>query len=141
MRRDREVRELVVDVADEEEDAGEDDHRDEDRWGEDEAPLHEGTHRRERAERLAPAALARVEREHLLRVDVQVVRVVTEEPLRVHGARERLIVAALERLEELLADPGVLCGLREGDAHLLALLAQRVTEARHYASSPFADMP
>ena len=81
-------------------------------------------------------ALAGVHREHLLGLEAEVLGVVPQEPLRVHGAWERLVIAALDRLKELLADPGVLGGLLHRHAFVLAPLAERVTEARHYGSSP-----
>ena len=138
MRRDRKARELVIEVRDEEQDAAQDDHRHEDRRREDEAAFHQRPHRREGPGRVGYAALAGVHREHLLGLEAEVLGVVPQEPLRVHGAWERLVIAALDRLKEFLADPGVLGGLLHRDALALALLAERVTESRHYGSSAAA---
>ena len=71
------------------------------------------------------------ENDELVLVQVEVFGVVAEESRRVHGARQRHVVAVLECLEELLADARVRRCLVERDAALLALRAKDLAELRH----------
>src|SRR5688572_7134468 len=98
---------------------------------EDIAAAGDRVQRLERARRIGLVALLVELHDELLGRKLQVLRVVPQEPLRVHGAGEGLIVAVLERLEELLADARVGGGLLERDALLLTLSAKRLAEPRH----------
>src|SRR5439155_295058 len=124
---------LVIEVAHEETHAGEQDDREKDDRPEDQAPVHDGAIGLERSAlwRFGLPALALVERDQLIGLKVEVFGVVAQEPLRVHRARKRLVVAVLERFEELLADPRVRSGLLEGDVLLLALGPKHLAELRH----------
>src|SRR3989441_1922518 len=134
-RRGRERRELVVEVAHEEHDASEHDDRQEHLGREDEAAMNDGAHRLERARRLWLAAALLVEEDdELVGLQVEVLRVVAQEALRIDGARERLIVPVFERLEELFADARVGGGLVERDPLLLTLRPQAVAELAHPSS-------
>ncbi len=59
---------------------------------------------------------------------LEILGVVAQEALRVDRARQRLVVAVLERLQELLADARVGGGLLERDALLLTLRPKRLAE-------------
>src|SRR5439155_1347981 len=79
-------------------------------------------HRLERARRLGLAAALLVEEDdELVGLQVEILRVVAQEALRIDGAGERLIVPVFERLEELFADARVGGGLVERDPLLLTL--------------------
>ncbi|MDP9251985.1 MAG: hypothetical protein M3O80_03175 [Chloroflexota bacterium] len=62
---------------------------------------------------------------------LEILGVVAQEALRVDRARQRLVVAVLERLQELLADARVGRGLLERDALLLTLRPKRLAEPRY----------
>src|SRR3989442_9760631 len=134
-RRGRERGELVVEVAHEEHDAREHDDGQEHLGREDEAAVDDGAHWLERARRLGLAAALLVEEDdELVGLQVQGLRVIAQEALRIDGAGERLVVPVLERLEELLADGRVGGGLVERDPLLLPLRPQGVAEFAQGAS-------
>src|SRR3989442_894862 len=76
-------------------------------------------------------ALVVVQHHELVRLEVEVLRVIAQEAARVHRSRERLVIAVLERLQELLAYPRVARGLLERDAFALALCAELLAEPAH----------
>ena len=130
----RERCELVIDVAAEEADTGQDDDRQEDHRPKDEAAARDRPVRLERARlqglRRTPALVV-VQHHELVRLEVEVLRVIAQEAARVHRSRERLVIAVLERLQELLAYPRVARGLLERDAFALALCAELLAEPAH----------
>jgi len=62
---------------------------------------------------------------------LEILGVVAQESLRVDRARQRLVIAVLERLQELLADACIGGGLLERDALLLTLRPKRLAEPRY----------
>src|SRR5687767_4607375 len=133
-----ERRELVVEVREEEGDGGQDRDRHEHRRREDHGPPHDRPHGLERPRRIRRPALALELLDQRVRIELQVLGVVPQKALRVHRAGQGLVIAVLERAQELFPDPRFLRRLLDREPHSLTLRAQCLTEARHYSVVPSA---